>query len=101
MERNRGLAAEAALMLLDAWQTEIAGLPEQRAAMASIRVPKAPAELGRLLHDRLLDKHRIQVPFFTIMGTLWLRISAQAYNEISDYHRLANAVPEEIAAIDT
>jgi len=99
MERNRGLAAEAALMLVDAWQTEIAGLPEQRAAMASIRVPKAPAELGRLLHDRLLDKHRIQVPFFTIKGTLWLRISAQAYNQMPDYERLAEAVLEEVEAL--
>src|SRR2546423_10651379 len=73
MERNRRLAAEAASMLADAWRTEIAGLPAQRAAVASIRVPKAPAELGRLLHDRLLDKHGIQLPFFTIKVSLWLR----------------------------
>jgi isopenicillin-N epimerase len=100
MERNRRLAAEAASMLADAWQTEIAGLPEQRAAMASIRVFKAPAELGRLLHDRLLDGHRIQVPFFTIKGALWLRVSAQAYNEMAEYQRLAQAVLEEVAALE-
>jgi isopenicillin-N epimerase len=104
MERNRRLAADAASLLSDAWQTEVAGLPEQRAAMASVRVPKvaagAIAEFGRLLHDRLLNKHRIQVPLFTIKGALWLRISAQAYNEISDYHRLAEAVLEEVPGLD-
>jgi isopenicillin-N epimerase len=99
MERNRRLAAEAALMLADAWQTEIAALPEQRAAMASIRVPGGVPELGRALHDRLLEKHRIQVPFFTIKGALWLRISAQAYNELSEYQRLAEAVLEEVEAL--
>jgi isopenicillin-N epimerase len=104
MERNRRLAADAASLLSDAWQTEVAGLPEHRAAMASVRVPKvaagAIAEFGRLLHDRLLNKHRIQVPLFTIKGALWLRISAQAYNEISDYHHLAKAVREEMAGLD-
>jgi hypothetical protein len=46
-----------------------------------------------------LDKHRIQVPFFTIKGTLWLRISAQAYNQMPDYERLAEAVLEEVEAL--
>ena len=104
MERNRRLASDAASLLSDAWQTQVAGLPEQRAAMASVRVPKvaagAIAEFGRLLHDRLLNKHRIQVPLFTIKGALWLRISAQAYNDSSDYDRLAKAVLEEISALD-
>ena len=38
---------------------------------------------------RLLDEHRIEVPVFAATGRLWARISAQVYNELSDYEALA------------
>jgi isopenicillin-N epimerase len=104
MERNRTLAAEAAALLARAWGTEIAGTAAQRHAMAALRVPGserfASEETARLLHDRLLQRHRIQVPVFPFAGALWLRISAQAYNEMSEYRRLADAVPAEAAKLD-
>jgi isopenicillin-N epimerase len=71
-----------------------------RAAMAAIALPAEfgsdrPAAAG--LHDRLLDRHRIEVPIIAHGGRLWVRISAQIYNELADYRRLAEALREELA----
>ena len=104
MERNRALAADAAALLAKAWGTEIAGLPDQRWAMAALRVPgserAATEEAARLLHDRLLRRRRIQVPVLAFKGALWLRISAQAYNALPEYRRLADAVRAEAPKLD-
>ena len=103
MERNRRLAVEAAALLAEAWDSEIAGLAEQRAAMAAVRVPAnsdASDEAARRLHDRLLKRHRIQVPVFPFKGALWLRLSAQAYNDAGEYRRLAAAVLTEAPTLD-
>jgi len=51
------------------------------------------------LHDALFGEHRIEVPVLTCPahpGRL-LRISAQAYNAIGDYERLAAALREMTA----
>jgi isopenicillin-N epimerase len=37
--------------------------------------------------------HRIDVPVNALAGGLWARISAQIYNDMDDYRRLAEAVP--------
>jgi len=104
MERNRVLAAEAAALLAGAWGTEAAGLPHQRFAMAALRVPGserfAGAEPARQLHERLYRRHRVQVPVFPFKGALWLRISAQAYNELEEYRHLADAVLGEAPRLD-
>ncbi len=44
------------------------------------------------LHDRLIDEHAIEVPVLARDASLWVRISAQVYNEFEDYARLAQAV---------
>jgi isopenicillin-N epimerase len=102
MERNRRLASDAAALLAQAWGTDVAGLPEQRWAMAAVRVPTDAEgeDAARRLHDRLLKRRRIQVPVFPFKGGLWLRVSAQAYNEPSDYRRLAEAVLTEASKLD-
>ena len=72
-------------------------------AMASLPVPalpglSAPRATSALeldpLHDALFRDHAIEVPVLTCPahpGRL-VRISAQAYNEIDDYERLAAAL---------
>jgi len=98
MERNRRLAAEAAPLLAQSWGTEVAGRADQRWAMAAVRVPArsdASDEAARRWHDRLLRRHAIQVPVFAFQGGLWVRISAQAYNQASEYESLAQAVLTE------
>ncbi len=48
------------------------------------------------LHTALLDKYAIEVPVFHFPAApqRMLRISAQAYNSIRDYERLAEALTE-------
>jgi isopenicillin-N epimerase len=94
---NHKLAAEAAVMLAEAWGTE-PGAPEPMlGAMAAVRAPHAaPATLaeGIGLRDRLWNDHGIEAPVIPFAGALWVRISAQVYNEEADYLRLARAVGE-------
>ena len=43
------------------------------------------------MRGRLLDAGT-DVPLHAHSGAIWLRLSAQAYNEFSDYERLADIV---------
>ena len=46
------------------------------------------------LRDQLYDQHRLELPFFAFEGRMWLRISAQIYNELDEYDFLAKVLPE-------
>ena len=62
------------------------------AAMAVVRLPldQAPSrEHALALQRRLSDEHRIEVAIMAQAGALWVRIAAQAYNELGDYENLA------------
>ena len=43
-------------------------------------------------HELLSAQHRVQVPILVINNRLWMRVSAQIYNELSDYEALAQAL---------
>jgi isopenicillin-N epimerase len=89
---NDALARAAGDMLAQAWETETAAAPAHSAAMVSVRLPGVLAgdggAAGRLA-VRLLEEHRISVGVAAMEGTLWLRLSAQIYNELEDYAPLA------------
>ncbi len=88
----RRLAREAAAVIADAWQVEPGAPPEMFAAMVTLPLPvDGPATLEAAAHWRatFLREHRIEVPVFPIDGRLWVRISAQVYNELPDYLALA------------
>jgi isopenicillin-N epimerase len=51
----------------------------------------SPADASRL-RDALLFDRAIEVQVHAAQGRLYVRISAQIYNEIGDYERLADAV---------
>jgi isopenicillin-N epimerase len=62
-------------------------------AMRLVRLPEVLDERGaRALEDRLLEKHRVVVPVTNHGGWQWLRVSAQLYNTLADYERLADAL---------
>ena len=95
MARNRALADEAAGMLAAAWHTDIGAPAELRGAMATIRLPLSRAadrESALAINRALWQGHSIEVPVMAFGGALWARVSAQAYNELDDYTRLADAV---------
>ena len=90
MARNTALCREAAALLARAWRTETGAPLESFQAMATVRLPR-PAEPLAFLRW-LADTHRIEAAASSVGGATWLRIAAQAYNELADYERLAAAV---------
>lgn len=92
--RNKALAAQGARLLADHIGTETGAGPTFTAAMGLVRLPTpAPAttEWAQRLRQKLLDA-RCDAPVHALDGGIWLRISAFAYNELSDFEALAELV---------
>lgn len=90
---NNALAREAGDMLAEAWSSEIAAAPPFSAAMAAVRLPGVAAAdrtAARRIARHLREAHAISAGVMTIDGGVWLRVSAQIYNEIDDYRPLAD-----------
>jgi isopenicillin-N epimerase len=94
MERNTALAAEAASLVARRLNTEVGAAGALAGSMGLVRLPMAgEVSVGRALELRghMLDA-RCDVPLHAQAGAIWLRLSAQAYNELSDYEELAEIV---------
>jgi isopenicillin-N epimerase len=100
-ERNRALMLEAKALLTQRWSTQAGAPPALLGTMATIAVPtgrgrfaSAPATLesAAAIHGYLWQDHRIEIPVPVFNGRIWVRISAQIYNRIGDYQRLADAL---------
>ncbi|HYK01833.1 MAG TPA: aminotransferase class V-fold PLP-dependent enzyme [Thermoanaerobaculia bacterium] len=99
MRRNRELALLARDILCDALRIGKPAPDEMLGAMAAVPLPDgtqetAPSLYGDPLQDALLFEHNIEVPIVP-----WphppkrvLRVSAQLYNEVGDYEKLAAAL---------
>ena len=89
---NAALAREAGALLARAWNSEMAAAPEFGAAMVSVKLPGGAAAdrdaAGRVAAE-LRERHGIVAGVMLLGGGLWIRVSAQIYNEIADYARLA------------
>ncbi len=95
MARNTALAREAADFLTARWGTEASGPASSFAAMVTIRLPLGGVvteERSFALRRWLSDEHRIEAAVVADSGALWVRIAAQAYNELADYQRLDRAI---------
>ncbi len=89
---NAALAREAGAMLIEAWDSEAAAAPEFCASMVSVRLPGGAGgdrHAARRLAARLNEERAITAGVMVLDGGLWIRVSAQIYNEIGDYQRLA------------
>jgi len=56
------------------------------------RLAQGDAAVAGRLRDWLLAEHRIEVPIIVRNGRLWVRVSAQVYNDDEDIERLAHAI---------
>lgn len=90
MQRNHQLAIAARQVLCQALEIPPPCPEEMLGSLAVVPLPDGDATL---LHNHLLQHHHIEVPIvpWQQQGRL-LRISAQLYNRIEQYHYLAEAL---------
>jgi isopenicillin-N epimerase len=94
MARNAALAAEAAALVARRLGTEAGATGPLAGSMGVVRLPvSGSADEARALHlrERLLEA-RCDAPLHALGGALWLRLSAQAYNEAADYEKLTETL---------
>jgi isopenicillin-N epimerase len=97
---NHRLAWDSALALGERWRLPWRTPESMVGCMVTAPLPAAAgAGVGaaRRLQDRLLFERRIEAPIVARAGRLWVRISAQVYNETRDIDALADAVDALIA----
>jgi isopenicillin-N epimerase len=94
-QRNAALADAAARELATRWKTEVGESTTSGASMRAIRLPHkkdASPEAAQHLRDVLFKDHRIDTAIVAFAGSLWIRISAQAYNSLPEHLRLAQII---------
>ena len=96
--RNHALAVEAREILCGALNVAAPCPPEMIGSMATVPLPDASAyaltaAFTDPLQDELLFKHKVEVPLVN-WGSFsrMVRVSAQLYNQRSDYEKLAAAL---------
>lgn len=103
MERNRALALAARELLCQAVGTSIPCPVSMVGSLAAIPLPPQQASegpssplYGDPQQDLLYSKYKIEVPFvpWGPPGHRVFRVSAQLYNKLDDYRKLAGALKE-------
>jgi isopenicillin-N epimerase len=94
---NHNLVVWAAQMLAAAWQQPLPAPEIMLGAMAAIALPDPVMSIYAVsdyqkLHDEILLRHQIEVPIIPFGNRLWVRISAQVYNETWEYEYLAEVL---------
>lgn len=103
MRRNRTLALQARDILCDALGIPHPAPDDMLGSMAAVPLPDsgattAPSLYGDPLQDALLFEEKIEVPIvpWPRPGNRVLRVSAQLYNTIDEYERLAKALTQRL-----
>lgn len=92
-EHNNDLAVRGAELVAGRIGTAAPGGDGLTAAMRLIQLPEPLGEFDARESERgLLDDYKVVVPITYHGGWQWLRVSAQLYNTIDDYERLASAL---------
>ncbi len=92
---NHGLAWEAARHLTERWGTPLVVREEHVGSMVTLPLPEgfgSAREDAARLRDALLFEDEIEVQVHATRGRLWVRVSAQVYNDRADIERLGEAV---------
>ncbi len=91
-DHNHALAVAAGQRISQRWGEPMNAPPELLGAMAAVRLPErwqafgSPTrETARDLMAKLLRRDRMMIAIMPFAGALWARVSAQVYNEMSDY----------------
>jgi isopenicillin-N epimerase len=92
---NHDLAWRAAQYLTDRWGTPATGDESVVGCMVSVMAPESVGSTwpdAVRLRDRLFFDHNIEVHVHARAGRVWVRVSAQAYNEFAEIEALGEAV---------
>jgi isopenicillin-N epimerase len=113
MDANRALALAGRDVLRDALDVDVLVDDPMLGSMAAVplRRPGSPLSPGggAAIHDTLFREHRIEVPIYEIPGgspgssaasepITFVRISAQRYNGVEQYERLATVLVQLLRA---
>lgn len=94
---NHDLAWTGARYLAERWRTAFDTPESMIGTMATVPAPISSGttvEQAQALRDRLLFDEHLEVQVHARQGQIFVRISAQIYNEMTDVERLADAVAE-------
>jgi len=102
-QRNTALAWDAGRVIAAELGTGLGAPAAMFAAMATIRLPlpdglAADWPMAARIRDLIWDAARIEIPVMALGGALWLRLSAQIYNDAADYAGVAEAARAAVAA---
>jgi len=92
---NHALAVEADRWLRARWGTPAATDAATIGTMVSVPLPAScggTRNEAEALRDSLLTEDGIEVPVLEWRGTLYVRVSAQVYNDMRDVERLGEAI---------
>ena len=93
-EALRHQAHDSAQLLMQRWQVQALAPLGAFAAMVTLPMPvgESGEAAARQWQQRLWRQHRIEVPVLALRDRLWVRVSAQIYNDLSDVEALAQAL---------
>jgi isopenicillin-N epimerase len=97
-EHNHRLVRDAAQMLATRWDVPFDVPEAMTGPMAAVALPEAlgtTRDAAQVVRDRLLFEDRIEVQVHAYRERLYVRISAQIYNDLSDFERLAEAIERQ------
>jgi len=96
MDYMHKLASQGGDLLAALWNTEKLVDDSMIGAMVNVRVPSTNGTLLQNFSRMILERYNTYVPFYALENTnLWYcRVSAQIFNEISDFQYFGNAVLE-------
>ena len=92
------LAVRGGALLARAWATDVLHGDALYAAMVDVRVPVTNATVAGGLGEALMARYHTFVPIYDIggvggtPGVFYARVSAQIFNDLSDFQYLADAV---------
>jgi isopenicillin-N epimerase len=96
--RNTELAAEASRRVAARLGTETSSPATPAAAMSLVRLPTVSSNRVECLRDAFLDA-RTDAPLHVLSGSIWVRLSAHAYNQIEDYECLSTLLERCLTAV--
>lgn len=92
---NHKLAIQGGELLAKLWNTQLLIPPGiLLSSMVNVELPTSNCTLAAELPTMLLDQYDTWVPVTAKSNKCWMRISAQIYNDITDFEYLGNAVKE-------